>query len=80
MIYQALAIGGAILVLVAYFLLQRGRLERDSRIYNLMNFLGGALLTVVAVHDGRIGFIVLEGMWALLSLPGVFGRTKRAAS
>ena len=70
MIYQVLALGGAILVLAAYFLLQRGRLVRTERLYNVMNLVGGILLTIVAVHDGRLGFILLEGLWAAFSVPG----------
>lgn len=70
MIHQLLSVAGAALILGAYFAFQRGWLERRHRSYHAMNFVGAALLTVVAVADGRIGFIVLESVWALLSLPG----------
>jgi hypothetical protein len=67
---QILSLVGAALILGAYLAFQRGLLDRNDRSYHALNFLGGALLTVVAVADGRIGFIILEGSWALLSIPG----------
>ena len=74
MLYQLIAGVGAVLVLAGYFALQRGWLVREDRIYNALNFFGAALLTWVAIEDRRVGFIVLEGLWALLSLPGMLRR------
>ena len=71
MIAQAMSLVGAILVLGGYFALQRGWLAGDDRLFNLLNFLGAGMLTWVAIEDGRVGFILLEGAWALLSFPGV---------
>jgi hypothetical protein len=70
MTYQAFSIVGAALILGAYVAFQRGSLRREHRLYHALNLFGAALLTVVAVHDQRIGFIVLEGAWAVLSIPG----------
>ena len=78
MLNQLIAGIGAALVLAGYFALQRGWVEREARSYNAMNFFGAALLTWVAVADGRWGFIVLEGVWALLSLPGLLRRNPPA--
>ncbi len=82
MLNQLIALAGAVLVLGAYLGLQRGWLEREDRPYNAMNFFGATLLTWVAIEDRRVGFILLEGVWALLSLPGTLRRTvgeKRAS-
>ncbi len=70
MLYQILSLIGAVLVLTGYVALQREWLAREDRLFNLLNCVGAGLLTWVAVEDRRIGFIILEGAWALLSLPG----------
>jgi hypothetical protein len=68
MLYQLTSLVGAAMILAAYVAYQRGRLGREDRVYNLLNFVGSGLLTWIAVADRRWGFIVLEGSWALLSL------------
>jgi hypothetical protein len=78
MLFQAISLVGAVLVLSGYVALQRRWLSGEDRLFNFLNFAGAGLLTWVAIVDRRIGFIVLEGAWALLSLPGVIrGRRTR---
>jgi hypothetical protein len=78
MVFQAMSLLGAFMVLGAYVALQRGWLAADERLFNLLNFVCAGLLTWVAVEDRQAGFILLEGAWALLSVPGVVrGRGKR---
>ncbi|HWK88430.1 MAG TPA: hypothetical protein VNP72_00495, partial [Longimicrobium sp.] len=60
---------GALMVLSAYFSYQRGWMGREDRLYSLLNVVGAALLTWVAVADRRWGFVLLEGVWTLLSIP-----------
>lgn len=74
MLLQILSVLGALLVLGAYAALQLGRLGRDDRLFHVLNFLGGVLLAWVAIADRRVGFILLEGSWALLSVPGMLRR------
>jgi hypothetical protein len=68
MLYQLISLVGAVMILAAYGAYQRGRLGREDRLYNALNFVGSALLAWIATIDRRWGFIVLEGSWALLSL------------
>jgi hypothetical protein len=67
---QLVSMVGAVLILSGYLALQRGWLGRETRAYNALNFFGSALLTYAAVRNWNLGFIILEGAWALLSLPG----------
>ena len=79
MLYQLLSMVGAVLILTGFALLQTGRLDRTDRVFNLLNFVGSALLTVVAVEDRRLGVIFLEGAWALLSLVPLLRPPRRSA-
>jgi hypothetical protein len=76
MLFQILSVLGAAMVLFAYAANQRGKLTRDDVWYNVLNLVGSALLTVVAVIDRRIGFILLEGLWAIFSIPPLLSRKK----
>jgi Na+-translocating ferredoxin:NAD+ oxidoreductase RnfD subunit len=67
--YQTVSLAGAFLILTAYLLSQRGRLGPRDRAYNLMNLVGALLLLWVAIVDWRWGFILLEALWAVASIP-----------
>ena len=73
---QLISVIGAAGCLGAYIGLQRGWLSQNSRTYSLMNLVGSLLLTYVAIVDRRVGFIILEGVWALVSIPGSFARSR----
>ncbi|MGQ0714956.1 MAG: CBU_0592 family membrane protein [Gemmatimonadaceae bacterium] len=77
MLLQLFGIVGALLVLGAYFALQRGWLTLDQRVYHAMNFVGAGLLTWIAATAGQVGLTLLEGVWALLSVPGLVRPPRR---
>lgn len=68
MLLQAISLAGAFLILVAYAAHQAGRMSRDTPIYHVTNAVGGGLLLIVAVAARQAGFIVLEGVWTVISL------------
>jgi hypothetical protein len=80
LIDQIASLVGAALILAAYLALQRGWLPRESRRYNALNLVGSIFLTYAAVRNWNLGFIILEGSWALLSLPGTFRRPTSSAT
>ena len=76
MLHQLLGVFGALLVLGAYFALQRGWLTLEQRVYYAMNFVGAGLLTWIAATERQVGLTLVEGAWAVLSVPGLLrGRT-----
>lgn len=72
MFFQTISLIGAAALLIAYVAAQTGRMRNTSATYNLLNFVGSGLLAWVAIHDRRWGFIILEVVWALVSLPPLF--------
>jgi len=69
---QAIQIIGALVILAAFAANQLGELPTDSRLYLLANLVGSAVLAVIAIVEGQIGFILLEGVWAAVSAWSLF--------
>lgn len=68
---QLVSLVGAALVLGAFIASQFGRLSTAGAAYRLMNLAGSLILTVVAVLGRVYGFVVLNGVWAAVSLIGI---------
>ena len=64
---QLIELVGAVLILSAFVLTQLGRMATTSLPYMLLNFVGAGILAFVAAFDGDTGFLLLEGVWAVVS-------------
>jgi hypothetical protein len=65
---QLVQVAGSLLILAAFAASQAGRLPIDSQLYLALNFVGSAILAVLAWIDQQWGFLLLEGVWAIVSL------------
>lgn len=68
---QLVQIAGAILILTAFVLAQMRRLDTSSRSYLALNLVGSVVLAVLAALDRDLGFLLLEGVWAVVSAGGL---------
>lgn len=71
MVLQFLSVVGALMVLLAYGLIQSGVWRELGTGYLALNIVGSLLLGIVAIADQRMGFIFLEFAWAGLGVIGV---------
>jgi hypothetical protein len=71
---QIIQIMGAVLILSGFILSQTNRLDAGSYAYLLLNLSGAAILAVLAFQAQRWGFVLLEGVWALVALVGLLIR------
>jgi hypothetical protein len=68
---QVVQIVGALLILTAFTAVQLERMRPDSRLYLALNLAGSAILAVLAVIAAQWGFVLLEGVWAIVSAWGL---------
>ena len=68
---QIVSVLGAGLILLPFAASQLGRMSTASVPYQLLNLIGSGALAVVAVLERQYGFILLEVVWAAMSIVGL---------
>lgn len=73
---QLIQLVGAILILVAFVLAQFRVLDPLSYPYLVLNVVGAAILAVLAYLERQWGFLLLEGVWTLVSVWSLASRLR----
>jgi len=68
---QLVSLLGAVMQLLAFAMMQLGRLSSASYPYQLANVIGSLLMTIVATLNSEYGFILMEAVWCLTSAYGL---------
>ncbi|PJI93424.1 CBU_0592 family membrane protein [Luteimicrobium subarcticum] len=66
--YDVVQIVGSLLILSAFVGSLLGRIDASGYRYLVVNAVGSAILTVTAIISREWGFIMLEGVWAVVSV------------
>ena len=74
---QLIQIAGSVLILTAFIAAQRGALTPESRTYLTLNLAGSAVLAVLAAIEHQLGFLLLETVWAVVSLQSLTSALRR---
>lgn len=69
---NAIGLAGAALIVIAYLLLQSGRLESRSLSYSIVNGLGACGIIYSLFFEFNLSAFVIESFWLAISLYGVF--------
>ncbi|HSC49878.1 MAG TPA: hypothetical protein VLD16_06395 [Gaiellaceae bacterium] len=75
----AVQVVGAVAILAAFTLVQRGTLSTRSVSYLVLNLAGGLATAAVAYVEEQWGFVVLQSVWALVAAWGLAGVPRSGA-
>lgn len=74
---QLIQLFGAVLILIAFALAQAKRMNPHAAPYLLLNFFGSLILAILAAIEYQWGFLLLEGVWAIVSAAGLIALLTR---
>jgi hypothetical protein len=76
---QVIQIIGALMVLSAYAAAQTGRWSTDDTVYLWLNLIGSTILATLAAISSNWGFLLLEGVWAIVTAESLLRRRRKDA-
>ncbi len=75
--YDILGTLGVAIIILAYILLQIGRLRSEQLAYSLMNAAGAAFILISLYYSFNLPSFIVEFFWLLISLFGIGKRVIR---
>lgn len=77
---QIIQVIGSLCILSGFALAQWGILDQKSLRYLIVNLVGSTVLSVNAIYEQQWGFLLLEGVWAIVSAFSLIGVLRRRAA
>ena len=75
--YDWVGLFGVLLILLAYFVLQTGRIRGDGLTYQLMNLFGASGVLVSLYYKPNFSAILMEAAWVAVSIYGIVRGLRR---
>jgi len=72
MIYDLIGILGVIMILIAYALVQLGKLHVKDLSYSLLNTFGAFLILISLLIDFNLPAFLMEFFWLIFSILGIY--------
>ena len=69
--FDIAGLAGVVLIIIAYLLLQLGKLPSTAPSYSLLNAIGAFLVMVSLFFDFNLSAFLMEAFWFLISLFGL---------
>lgn len=77
---QLIQVVGALFVLAGFVLAQLRLWTTDSWGYLLLNVAGAGILAWIALVDRQWGFLLLEGVWTIVTLASILIKLRGASA
>ncbi len=73
-------ITGVGIILIAYFLLQKGTMTLDHISYHIWNLIGAVLILISLIFSWNLASFIIEICWIAISIYGILKLIKRRKS
>ncbi len=74
---QVISLGGSVIILTAFIGNLFGKIPASGLPYVVLNVVGSAILSTIAILEEQWGFLLLEGVWTIVSLYGLVRLLRR---
>jgi hypothetical protein len=68
---------GAILYIIAYFLVSMKKIQADDLVFQLLNISGGICLIVNSLHQDDYPSVFTNGVWAAIGVFAIYYNRKK---
>lgn len=76
MLANTIGVGGDVLVIIAFFLLQINRVKSSDLSYLLLNILGSFGVLFSLIYHWNLPAFIIEGAWVIISGYGIYNYFK----
>ena len=71
-LYNIIGVSGVLLVLLAFLLLQIGRLSSEKPVYSWLNLVGAMAIIYSLFFDFNLPSFLMEASWLIISMVGLW--------